>query len=342
MSLPLFKENPLFERSGIPLWRTQLRQNFTKIADLAAFLELTPSQYDTVDASSAFSLNLPRRLANKIAKGSTEDPLFLQFVPLKKEQILDPDFTLDPVQDATFQLEDKLLQKYEARALIIATSACAMHCRFCFRKNFDYQTQDKTFAQELDHIRNDPSLEEIILSGGDPLSLTDEVLGNLLDNLSNIAHVRRIRFHSRFIMGIPERVDISFLRLLRSCPKQIWFINHANHINEFDDDIWQALKNIQQLGIPVLNQTVLLQGVNDSSDALKELCLGLIDHGVTPYYLHQLDEVQGSGHFKVSQKRGHELIASLINTLPGYAVPKYVQEIPNRPSKTPLTPMAAT
>lgn len=338
MSLPLFKATPLIEQHRIPLWRTILRQNFTKIEDLSAFLELTDKQLDAVDATASFSLNLPRRLADKIAKSSLDDPLFLQFVPLKKEQICDPECSLDPVKDATFQLEDKLLQKYEARALIIATSACAMHCRFCFRKNFDYQTQDKTFAQELDHIRNDSSLEEIILSGGDPLSLSDEVLGNLLENLSKLVHVRRIRFHTRFIMGIPERVDTSFLKLLQACPKQIWFVNHANHINEFDDDIWQALKKIQQLGIPVLNQTVLLQGVNDSHDALKELCQGLIDHGIMPYYLHQLDEVQGSLHFKVSQKKGHELIAGLMSTLPGYAVPKYVQEIPNRPSKTLLKP----
>lgn len=333
----LFGMTPPF----IPLWRTILRQNFTKLLELGRFLELTTEQLDAVDKAATFSLNLPRRLADKIAKSSLDDPLFLQFVPLKKEQVVDPKFTLDPVQDATFQLEDKLLQKYEARALIIATSACAMHCRFCFRKNFDYQTQDKTFAEEIEHIRNDSSLEEIILSGGDPLSLTDEVLGTLLENLSTIAHVRRIRFHTRFVMGIPERVDTSFLNLLKACPKQIWFVNHANHINEFDDDIWQALKSIQQLGIPILNQTVLLQGVNDSPDALKELCQGLIDHGITPYYLHQLDEVQGSLHFKVSPKKGHELIASLMSTLPGYAVPKYVQEIPNRPSKTPLTPMAS-
>lgn len=338
MSLPLAQQNPQLTLHRLPLWRSLLRQNFTKLLDLSSFLELTSEQIDLIDAKAKFSLNLPRRLAEKIAKSSIDDPLFLQFVPLKKELIIDPEFTLDPVQDATFQLGDKLLQKYEARALMIATSACAMHCRFCFRKNFDYQTEDKTFEQELELIRGDPSLEEIILSGGDPLSLTDEVLGNLLENLSKIAHVRRIRFHTRFVMGIPERVDASFLQLLRDCPKQIWFVNHANHINEFDDDIWHALKSIASLGIPILNQTVLLQGVNDTQEALRELCQGLIDHGITPYYLHQLDEVQGSSHFKVAQDKGHELIKSLMNSLPGYAVPKYVQEIPNRPSKTPLTP----
>ncbi|MBS0635085.1 MAG: KamA family radical SAM protein [Verrucomicrobia bacterium] len=315
-------------------WRTVLRQNFVKFPDLAAFLELSQESLDAIDQNPRFSLNLPRRLAEKMAKNCLTDPLFLQFVPLKKELIVDPSFTLDPVKDSTFQLTDKLLKKYEGRALVIATSACAMHCRFCFRKNFDYQTEDKTFAHELDVIKNNPTIEEVILSGGDPLSLSDEVLGPLLEKLSQISHLKRIRFHSRFLMGIPERVDDGFLSLLRDYPKQIWFINHANHLNEFDDEIWKALKSIQKLGIPILNQAVLLAGVNDNHDTLKALFSSLVDNGITPYYLHQLDEVQGSSHFKVDPKEGLKLISSLMGSLSGYAVPKYVQEIPNRSSKT--------
>ena len=317
-------------------WRTILRQNFTNFGELAAFLELSDEVVASIDAQPEFRLQLPRRLAEKIAKNCPTDPLFLQFVPLKKEHIVHPDFVQDPVGDATFALEDKLLQKYQERALILATSACAMHCRFCFRKNFDYEIEDKTFAKELRRIEEDSTLEEIILSGGDPLSLSDEVLGRLIVNLANIPHIKRIRFHSRFIMGIPERVTESFLELLGSCPKQIWFINHANHINEFDDDIWQALKAIQKLGIPVLNQTVLLHGVNDSKSALKALLQGLVDHGITPYYLHQLDEVQGSSHFKVAISKGNALIQELMKELPGFAIPKYVQEIAGEASKTPL------
>lgn len=211
-----------------------------------------------------------------------------------------------------------------------------MHCRFCFRKNFAYETQDKTFSEELALIRSDKSLEEIILSGGDPLSLSDDVLSTLLNNLAEIDHIKRVRFHSRFIMGIPERVDERFLALLKAFPKQIWFVNHANHINEFDADVWRALKAIQMLGIPVLNQAVLLHGVNDSLEALEKLFKALIDNGIMPYYLHQLDEVQGSSHFKVAPDTGRQLIEALTKVLPGFGVPKYVQEIPNKPSKTPL------
>ncbi len=318
-------------------WRRVLRQNFTNFHDLALFLELSDANKEALDLQPEFRLQLPRRLAEKMEKNSLSDPLFLQFVPLKKEKVIHPDFQNDPVDDATFILEDKLLQKYQERALILATSACAMHCRFCFRKNFNYEIEDKTFAKELTHLEKDETIEEVILSGGDPLSLSDEILGRLLENIAQIGHVKRIRFHSRFVMGIPERVDASFLELLSSIPKQIWFINHANHINEFDEDVWNALKSIQKLGIPVLNQTVLLNGVNNSKCALKALLQGLIDHGVMPYYLHQLDEVQGSSHFKVAISDGQTLIQELMKELPGFAIPKYVQEIAGKPSKTPLT-----
>jgi len=323
MSLPL-----------IPLWRTILRRNFTRPEELISFLNLSEEQQKLLDFSPNFVLNLPRRLAEKIEKGSLIDPLFLQFVPLKSEQMIHPEYTQDPVMDANFVLEEKLLQKYSGRALIISTSACAMHCRYCFRKNFNYQTHDKTFAKELETIQNDPTLEEIILSGGDPLSLSNETLKALLKNLANIAHVRRIRFHTRFPMGIPERIDSEFLALLKESPKQIWFVIHANHPREFDADVWHALKSVQLLGIPVLNQSVLLRGVNDNPETLLSLCQELIDHGITPYYLHQLDQVQGAKHFAVPQSIGHALTASLMANLPGYAVPKFVQEIPGKRSKT--------
>lgn len=334
MTLQVLEENSLFELKKIPLWRTIMRQNFTKLIELADFLELSKEQRELLDFSPFFALNLPRRLAVKIAKGTIDDPLFKQFVPLKEERAKTSGFEMDPVHDASFVREEKLLQKYKARALVISTSACAMHCRYCFRKNFDYKTQDKTFANELETIQNDSTLEEIILSGGDPLSLSDEVLGALLENLSRIAHVKRIRFHTRFPIGIPERIDSSFLRLLEKCPKQIWFIIHANSHREFDDDVWKALKKIRFLGIPVLNQSVLLKGINDTVESFKALLDALIDNGVVPYYLHQLDKVQGSSHFEVSIEQGQNLIKECMAELPGYAIPKFVQEIPNRPNKT--------
>ncbi|MDB6081660.1 MAG: KamA family radical protein, partial [Chlamydiia bacterium] len=261
-------------------------------------------------------------------------PLFKQFVPLKKEGQNAEGFSIDPVQDISFRKEAKLLHKYEGRALIVTTSACAMHCRYCFRKNFPYETKEPTFEKELAILRADSSIQEVLLSGGDPLSLSDEALTSLLVEIEQIPHVRRIRFHTRFPIGIPERIDASFLQLLQECKKQIWFVIHSNHPQEFDEDIWQALKKIQKLGIPILNQSVLLKGVNDSVETLTALSEALVDHGVTPYYLHQLDRVQGTSHFEVTEEEGLRLMAAIQKQLPGYGVPKYVREIPGKASKT--------
>jgi KamA family protein len=211
-----------------------------------------------------------------------------------------------------------------------------MNCRFCFRQNYDYETQDKTFAQEIELIRQDPSLSEIILSGGDPLSLSNETLTNLIRQLDQIPHLERLRFHTRFPIGIPERIDKEFLALLEQIRLQVFFIIHSNHPSELDAQVLSALKKIQKLGIPVLNQAVLLHGVNDNIPTLKALCEKLAGNGILPYYLHQLDRVQGAAHFEVSEEKGRALIAELTELMSGYAVPKYVKEEAGEPSKTSL------
>jgi EF-P beta-lysylation protein EpmB len=220
--------------------------------------------------------------------------------------------------------------------LLVTTSACAMHCRYCFRQHFDYETHKKLFEDELNIIRNDTTVNEIILSGGDPLSLDDRILKNLLEGLASIPHVKKVRFHTRFPIGIPERIDQSFLDLLQSIPLQFWFVIHTNHPNELDSDVLNALKSIQKLGIPILNQFVLLRGINDDVDVLAELCSQLADHGIMGYYMHQLDRVEGASHFEVPVEKGKELVKELAKRLPGYAVPRYVQEIAGMPSKTPI------
>lgn len=237
----------------------------------------------------------------------------------------------------SFRKEAKLLHKYKGRALLVCTSVCAMHCRYCFRQNFAYDTANKSFSQELALIREDPSLHEIILSGGDPLSLSDNRLQELFVELSSIPHITRIRFHTRFPIGIPERITHAFMALLQSLPQQIWFVLHINHYRELDEDIIRKIRELQKIGVVVLNQSVLLKGVNDNVETLKELCEQLVNHGVLPYYLHQLDRVQGAAHFEVDEKKGQQLIQALAAQLPGYAVPKYVREIPGEPNKTALT-----
>lgn len=321
----------------IPLWRQIQRQNFTRIEPLADYLELSPELRKKILDRPRFALNLPQRLAAKIAKNTLEDPILRQFVPLQEESLSIPGFVADPVQDKQFRKTKKFLHKYRGRALLIATSACAMHCRYCFRQNFPYETEEKGFQEEIRLIQNDPSLSEILLSGGDPLSLSDATLASLFQAFNEIPHLKRIRFHTRFPIGIPERIDASFLDLLASSSKQIFFVVHCNHPLELDSDVRAALKKLQKLGIPVLNQSVLAKGVNDDEKTLLDLSETLINAGILPYYLHQLDPVEGAGHFDVPAERGLELTRYIQENLSGFGVPRLVREEPGLPSKTFVT-----
>lgn len=312
-------------------WRQIQAQNVRSFSELAKHLSIE------ADFNPTFPVNIPRRLVNKMEKGNPNDPLFLQFVPQKLEGL--PVGIDDPVGDLAARQTRCLLHKYQGRALLTVTSACAMHCRYCFRKEFPY-FNGGSFSEELCVIKNDPSIREVILSGGDPLSLSDKNLGRLLSDLDAITHIKLIRFHSRFPIGIPERITASFLSLLET-RAQVWFVVHINHPRELDDDVIAGLKKIQKCGVPVLNQSVLLRGVNDTFEVHKELLEKLIMAGIQPYYLHQLDPVTGSLHFEVPVEEGLELIDRLRAALPGYAIPEYVQEIAGATSKSPITPTSS-
>ena len=311
----------------VPGWRKILRNNFTSLEKLADFLELSSDQRAALDWKSDFVLNLPLRIAEKMAKTDLNDPLVRQFLPLLKEREVPVGFSLDPVQDCSFQLESKLLQKYQGRVLLLCTSACAMHCRYCFRRHFPYEKKERGFEKEVELIRQDASIHEVILSGGDPLSLSDTSLALLLDALYSIPHVERIRFHTRFPLGIPERIDASFLELVQRSRKQLIFVIHTNHPREWDPVIFEHLRHLQKAGCLLLNQSVLLKGVNDSVAVLRELSELLVNHGILPYYLHQLDRTLGAAHFEVEEEKGLALIAEMTQQLSGFAVPKYVKEV---------------
>lgn len=316
-------------------WRIILRNNFTRIEALADFLELNKEQRAQVIVRPNFPLQVPLRLAQKMAKGTLDDPLVKQFLPLSQELQTHSQFSFDPVCDASFREGGKLLRKYEGRVLLVCTSACAMHCRYCFRQHFAY-TQAKGFEEELAQIEEDLSIHEVILSGGDPLSLSNEVLGDLLRRIAKLPHIRRIRFHTRFPIGIPERIDDDFLHLISLLPQQIYFVIHCNHPAELDQDIFDRLKALQRLGCLILNQAVLLKDINDNIETLHQLAEQLVNHGVVFYYLHQLDRVQGAAHFEVEEEKGRLLIAEMMKRLPGYAVPKYVKELAGEPNKSPM------
>lgn len=314
-------------------WRTIQKQNFTRWEKLADFLEI--QDRSSILHTPTFPINMPRRLAEKIQKNTLHDPLLRQFLPLQDEKNESPGFSVDPVSDSSFQKTPRLLKKYSGRALLICTSACVMNCRFCFRQNYPYEKYEKAepFHEEIKILQEDPSIFEVILSGGDPLSLSDDKLRELINSLETIPHLKLLRFHTRFPIGIPERITEEFLKILKDSRLQTIFVLHTNHPRELDHDVLSSLKRIPG---PLLTQTVLLKGVNDNLSTLKSLFLKLTMHGIIPYYLHQLDRVQQAAHFEVPIEKGKKLIQELRECLPGYAVPQYVQEITNERHKTPL------
>lgn len=319
---------------AVPLWKKLLKQNFSSIEKLMDYLELDSENRDKVLFKSSFILNLPIRLAEKIEKNTLDDPIGRQFIPLKEENEIGEDCKEDPVNDCTFQLSPKLLQKYQSRSLLVTTSACAMHCRYCFRRNYPYETKKNDFDFEIESIKKSFSQKEVILSGGDPLSLSNEKLRGLLKELEDIESIQIIRFHTRFPIGIPERIDDELIEILGGLSKKVVFILHTNHPKELDEELKLRLSLLSQKKIALLNQTVLLKGVNDSVNILEELSWKLIAFGVLPYYLHQLDPVKGGSHFKVTEEKGKEMISELKKRVPGYLVPKFVREIPGELSKT--------
>ena len=280
----------------------------------------------------SFPVSLPRRLAQKIEAGNIYDPIFRQFVPFRDESISVGGFLCDPLLESTDRPCSNLLHKYFGRALLIASSGCGMHCRFCFRRHFPYAGQE-SFSEELSYLQAHQEIEEVILSGGDPLALSTEALAGLLTQLEAITHIRRIRIHTRFPIGIPERIDEELLRLLAAIGKPIVLSLHVNHPHELDDDVRAALLRLRSIGVMLLSQTVLLKGINDSVRVLSGLMSSLIQAGVLPYYLHQLDRVEGAHRFEVPIQDGLVLMEALRATLPGYMVPRYVQERHGEPGK---------
>ena len=290
-------------------------------------------------AAAAFVTRVPQGFINRMRRGDLNDPLLRQVLPVDAEMQVVPGFSLDAVGDGAARKATGVIQKYQGRALLVTTGSCAIHCRYCFRRHFDYAGENAArgnWAEAIEAIAGDPSIDEVILSGGDPLSLATPKLAELTDALAGIGHIRRLRIHSRLPVVLPERVDAELLAWLGSLPWPAAFVIHANHANEFDAQVFGALAALRGTGVQLLNQAVLLAGVNDSVDALCALSECSFAAGVLPYYLHQLDRVQGVAHFEVDDERALALVEGVRARLSGYLVPRLVREIAGDTGKRPL------
>lgn len=324
---------------NLPKWQATLANAIRDPAELLEYLDLPKSLLNgAITAGATFALRAPLAYCQRIEKGNPNDPLLRQILPLDAELIEDQEFVLDPVGDLAAMEVPGLLHKYHGRVLIITTAACAVHCRYCFRRHFPYQENraEQDWQATVDYIRNNSDIHEVILSGGDPLSLTESKLKNLTDKLLNIPHIKTLRLHTRQPIVLPERINPDFLNWLDSLPWKIVMVIHCNHANEIDSSVASALRLLQQHQVTLLNQSVLLAGVNDNSEALIKLNEKLFSHHVLPYYLHQLDKVQGAKHFAVSEEKSLKLIKEIRQYLPGYLVPRLVKENAGETSKTTL------
>ncbi|MBX9790294.1 MAG: EF-P beta-lysylation protein EpmB [Pirellulales bacterium] len=322
-------------------WQQALRDAIRDAAELCSLLELDAAQLGlSAAAARDFPLLVPRGYAARMRRGDPDDPLLRQVLPIRAECAVTPGFSADPVGDAAAQRAPGLLHKYAGRALLVTTGACAVHCRYCFRRHFAYDelpTAGVAWEPALAEISADRSLEEVIFSGGDPLTISDVRLSELAARLATIDHLRRLRIHTRLPIVLPERVDDALVAWLSGTRLTPIVVVHANHPAEIDADVAAALARLAAAGALLLNQAVLLAGVNDDVETLVELSRRLIEARVFPYYLHQLDRVAGAGHFEVAIERGRELVEQLRARLPGYLVPRYVQEFAGEPCKRPLS-----
>ncbi len=338
MSNTLPFASPLASDQRSPNWQLAMQDLVVDPAELLALLQLPAEERPaSLAAQEAFPLRVPRAFVARMARGDWSDPLLRQVWPATEETQVQKGWGDDPLQERQATLAPGILQKYPGRVLLTAAPHCAVHCRYCFRRHFDYDANSpgrRAWEQSLEPVRQDPSISEAILSGGDPLANSDRQLAWLVHQLEAIPQLHTLRIHTRLPVVIPARITDALLGLLRESRLRVVMVLHVNHAQELDADCDRAISQLRDAGVTLLNQSVLLAGVNDSVAALLGLSQRLFTTGTLPYYLHLPDQVAGTAHFDVSEARGRELVATLRARLPGYLVPRLVREIPGRSSKT--------
>jgi len=328
-------------RSQQPVhWQTLLGQAITEPEELLRELDLPLRLLPGARrASDCFRLQVPAGFVRRMRRGDPDDPLLRQVLPLGEELEFTAGYSLDPLQEMHSMAAPGVLHKYHGRVLLTLTGACAVHCRYCFRRHYPYSEANaarQSAQAAVDYLQQQLDVEEIILSGGDPLSLSDNRLQGLVARLTAIPHLKRLRIHSRLPVVLPERVDQRLLNWISTPRLRVVLVIHCNHANEIGASVRDAMDKLRAAGVTLLNQSVLLRGVNDELDALVELSERLFEAGVLPYYLHLLDPVQGASHFAVSEPTGRQLVDAMRARLPGYLVPRLVREVPGEASKIPL------
>jgi len=320
-------------------WQKDLREVITEPEQLLSLVDITPADYkEHFKARKLFPVRVPISFINRMKKGDINDPLLMQVMPLAKEFTLTDGYLTDPLEEHDTVAEG-LLHKYTHRVLMIVKAGCAINCRYCFRRHFPYQDNSpnkKRWQSALDYIAAHDEISEVIFSGGDPLMASDDHLAWLISQIEKIAHVKRLRIHSRLPVVIPRRITTGLVALLKNSRLKATVVLHINHANEINQELIAALEPLRVARIPLFNQSVLLRGVNDDAKILVNLSEALFDAGIQPYYLHLFDAVQGAAHFDVSEKDAVAIVKTMLASLPGFLMPKLVREIAGQANKTPI------
>ncbi len=321
----------------IPSWHQSLIDAFREPDELARYLQVDPATFHPEQGlNTTFPMLVPRGFADRMEKNNPQDPLLLQVMPCSEELHTKSGYNSDPVGDTYATVAPGVLHKYQGRALLITTGACSIHCRYCFRRHFPYYDSNAgndNWQLALEYLKKNPDITEVILSGGDPLMLSDTTLQILMHKLEDIGHIQRLRIHSRIPVTLPERITQEIIDLLSTSRFQSILVIHSNHPNELNEEVSQAILRLKQTDITLLNQTVLLRGINDNPETLCNLSNRLFSLGILPYYLHMLDRAQGTSHFEVAPKQATSIHAQLLAMLPGYLVPRLVYERAGATSK---------
>ena len=327
---------PVFDESVVNCsWQQELRDMNLSLKQLLSYVHL--DEHPDFDANNDFPIRATASYLRRIIKGQVNDPLLKQILPIQQENNIHPDFLHDPLGEQLSNPQAGIVHKYFNRLLIVSTASCAIHCRYCFRRHFDYQSNRHSGQQwqaNLKYIQTNTNINEVIFSGGDPLTQSNKSIEKQLHDLAQLPQIKHIRFHTRLPIVLPSRLDAALLTSLKNCPKKIVFVIHCNHAQELDQRVANGCQALHQHGVTLLNQSVLLKGINDHPNTLITLSERLFACGVLPYYLHRLDKVQGAAHFQVDHLKETWIIQQMRRRLSGYLMPKFVEEIAGESGKS--------